>query len=277
MRRALLGVGLLVLAGCGGSSTPGVPTIAPARTYAVTGFTPAGVIAAGRPVSISFSIRQPDGTPLTAFKQGSGPHTGVHLIFVRRDLSTVIHLHPALDGSATITATATFPEPGPYRLVIDVFPAAGPQSNFQLFRELTVAGTYAPVAAPAPTATVTAGGYRFTLTGASHLRAVKAALVSVAVTGLDGRPATPTPWFGALAHAIFFRQGTLDYFHTHVCAPDVSGCTSVLGAGGASGRPTTPGRIDLGVLIPVAGTWRLFLELVLGGRLVTAPFTLVVR
>ena len=34
-----------------------------------------------------------------------------------------------------------------------------------------------------------------------------------------GRPARFTPWFGALAHAIFFRAGSLDYFHTHVCAP----------------------------------------------------------
>jgi hypothetical protein len=43
------------------------------------------------------------------------------------------------------------------------------------------------------------------------------------------------------------------------------------------GRPTAPGRIRVGVLLPVAGDWRLFLQFKPGGRVVTAPFTLNVR
>jgi len=31
------------------------------------------------------------------------------------------------------------------------------------------------------------------------------------------------------------------------------------------------------VLLPVSGTWRLFLQLKQGGRILTAPFTLKVR
>ena len=52
------------------------------------------------------------------------------------------------------------------------------------------------------------------------------------------------PWYGALAHAIFFRKGTLDYFHTHVCAPDVTACTSCRRrARSVSGSSTTPGKL----------------------------------
>ena len=76
---------------------------------------------------------------------------------------------------------------------------------------------------------------------------------TINVTDPQGRPARFTPWYGALAHAIFFRAGTLDYFHTHVCAPGASGCTSVLGATQVKGSSTTPGKLRVGVLVPVAG------------------------
>ena len=100
------------------------------------------------------------------------------------------------------------------------------------------------------------------------------ALLDFTVTGPDGKPTTFTPWFGALAHAIFFRTGSLDYFHTHVCAPGATGCTSVLGGAKVTGTSSTPGRLKVGVLLPVAGTWRLFLQMRQHGKVVTAPFTL---
>jgi hypothetical protein len=96
------------------------------------------------------------------------------------------------------------------------------------------------------------------------------------VTAPDGKAAAFTPWYGALAHAIFFRKGSLDYFHTHVCAPGASGCTSLLGATRVTGTSATPGELTVGVLVPVAGTWRLFLQCRVNGTIVTAPFTLMV-
>ena len=270
---------LPALAGCGGGSPAGLPAIQAARVYAIVDFTPAGPIVAGRPTAVSFVIRQPDGTPLTTFKTGSGPHTGVHLIFVRRDLATLIHHHPSLahlTARGVVHDLVTFPEPGPYRLVLDVFPAGGSQPNFQLFRNVLVAGPYHPRPLPSPKASVEVGGYRFTLSGATHLRAIQAQDVTVRVDDSRGKPATFTPWYGALAHAIFFRRGTLDYFHTHVCAPGAAGCTSILGPVKVTGTSTTPGKLTVGVLVPAPGTWRLFLQCRLGGTILTAPFTLVV-
>ena len=37
------------------------------------------------------------------------------------------------------------------------------------------------------------------------------------------------------------------------------------------------GKLTVGVLVPVAGTWRLFLQSRVDGRVITAPFTLAVR
>ena len=56
----------------------------------------------------------------------------------------------------------------------------------------------------------------------------------------------------------------------------MSGCTSILGATKVTGTSTTPGHLRVGVLVPVPGTWRLFLQTRVDGRILTVPFTLTV-
>ncbi|HKR98469.1 MAG TPA: hypothetical protein VJU79_03040, partial [Candidatus Dormibacteraeota bacterium] len=70
--------------------------------------------------------------------------------------------------------------------------------------------------------------------------------------------------------------GTLDYFHTHVCAPNAPNCATLLGGAKITGKATAPGKLTIGVLLPEPGTWRLFLQMKLGGKVVTAPYTLKV-
>jgi hypothetical protein len=262
-----------LLAGCGGSGGSKGITVQAAHTFQLV-TVKAGHPVPGKPAAFTFRIVQPDGTTLKAFKRGAGPHTGVHLIFVRRDLAQIVHLHPAIAADGTFADAITFPAAGPYRLVIDVYPALGPQPNFQLFSTVTVAGSYTPQRLPPLQTSEVADGYRFTLQGRPRLHAIEAAFLHFTVTGPDGKPAAFTPWFGALAHAIFFRKGSLDYFHTHVCAAGALGCTSLLGATRVTGTSTTPGRLTVGVLVPLAGQWRLFLQCRVNGKVVTAPFTL---
>jgi hypothetical protein len=266
----------LALAACGGGGSGG-PTIAiqPGQTYRLQGFTPDGPVAAGRPTPLSFTIVQPDGKPLTAYRHGAGPHNGVHVIIVRRDLSEIIHHHPPVGADGQVSDEVTFSKPGPYRVVIDAYPKdAGPVPSFQLFDTVDVKGAYHAEPTPPFTPVETEDGYRFAVAGKPKLHAAQAGLLDFTVTGPDGKPATFTPWFGALAHAIFFRSGSLDYFHTHVCAPGATGCASVLGGAKVTGTSSTPGRLKVGVLLPVAGTWRLFLQTRADGKVVTAPFTL---
>jgi hypothetical protein len=263
------------LAGCG-SNGPATITIGAARTYHLAGFSQA-TLRAGKPERISFVVEQPSGGALARYRTGPGPHTGVHLIFVRSDLGAIIHLHPKPAPDGRITTDVTFPTPGRYRMIVDVYPAGGPQPNFQLPRWVTVAGK--PVSQPLPPfrRTVDVDGYRFTLHGRPNLRAIQASFLKFKVTDPNGRPAHFTPWFGALAHAIFFRAGTLDYFHTHVCGTSTIGCASFVGGPRVVGSSTKPGVLRVGVLVPVAGTWRLFLQTKVNGHVLTAPFTLPVR
>jgi hypothetical protein len=280
--RAALPAGVLLaafaLAGCGGSSAPPTITVGAARVFRLGGFQPAEAAKAGVPTTVSFRIVQPDGKPLTAYRHGAGPHNGIHLILVRSDLGAIIHRHPPVQRNGTISEQVVFPTPGRWRVVVDAYPqTSGPQRNFQLFTWIRVAGTAPPPPKPQLKSTVTVDGYTITLHGKPRLRAIQPAFLHFTVRSPSGAPAQFTPWYGALAHAIFFRRGTLDYFHTHVCSAGAAGCTSVLGGAKVTGRSGGTGTLDVGVLVPVPGTWRLFLQCDVGGRVLTAPFTLTVH
>jgi hypothetical protein len=277
MRRALvLSCVLLAAAGCS-SSRPSVPTVGAARTFTLSGLEPVRMSRPGVH-KLSFTIQQPNGKPLTSYRRGAGPHTGVHLIVVRHDLGAIIHRHPPVAPNGRIVEAIDFPTPGPYRVLVDAYPdVKGAPRNFQLHQDVRVAGRYRPKGLPPFSRTVTVDGYRVTLAGPSQLHAIEPAHLTASVTDPSRKPLPFKPWYGALAHAIFFRQGSLDYFHTHVCGPTTPGCSSVLGGTSVKGLSTQPGKLQVGILLPVPGTWRLFLQFQAGGRILTAPFTLRVR
>jgi hypothetical protein len=271
----------LALAACGGSSSSAVnvPVIGAAKTFSLAGFRPAGQIVPGHPTTVAFKIQQPNGKPLTTYRTGSGPHTGVHLIIVRDDLAYIIHDHPPVGADGQLRQTVTFPAPGRYRVLVDAYPnIRGGQPNFQLFKTVDVKGAYHAKRLPPFTADQVVDGYHFDMQGHPAIHAIQAQFVHVDVTDHSGKNVSFVPWFGALAHAIFFHQGSLDYFHTHICAPNAPNCGTLAGvpASRVTGSSSAPGKLTIGVLLPAPGTWRLFLQMKLGGRVVTAPYTLKV-
>ncbi len=281
LRLLLLGL-VAIAAGCGSSSSslPPTPTIAPARVFHLAAFTPTQPARAGRATLISFKIIQPSGAPLAAYREGSGPHNGVDLIIVRNDDSHLLYEDTDVAPGGKITQPVVFPAPGRYRIVIDAYPKQTSTSipfNFQLFTWITVAGAPKLGSVPKPAQTTTVDGYRFTLAGRPSLHAIQPTFITFNVRDPNGRPARFTSWRGALAHAIFIRSASLDYFHTHVCPPGAANCAARLGAARVTGTSSTPGRLKVGVLVPVAGTWRLFLLTYIDGHQLTAPFTLKVR
>jgi hypothetical protein len=253
--------------------------VAPARSFSLAGFQPRAPVSPRRPTTISFTVREPSGKPLTQYRTGSGPHTGVHLIIVRDDLAYIIHQHPPVGRNGSLRQTVTFPAPGPYRVLVDVYPnLPGGEPNFQLFQTVTVAGAYRPKSLPPFKADQVIDGYHIDMQRHPSLHAIEAQFVNVDVTDRRGQKVSFVPWFGALAHAIFFHRGSLDYFHSHICSPNAPNCGSLPGVSSTrvTGQSTAPGKLTVGVLLPEPGTWRLFLQMKLGGRIVTAPYTLEV-
>jgi len=278
VKRALpLLVALLVFAGCGGSSQPSIPKIGAAKTYHLTGEEPAQPVQPG-PATLAFTVDQPSGQPLTRYRRGPGPHTGIHVIVVKDDLSDIIHRHPPIGADGKVRETIDLPSPGRYRVLADVFPQlSGPLRNFQLHYNIRVAGRSRPRPLPPFSSTETVGGFHVQVHGEPKLRVARAAFMRITVTDPSGRPARFTPWYGALAHAVFFHEGNLDYFHTHVCGASTPGCTTFVAPTPAPSRSTKPGQLRVGILLPESGTWRMFLQFKVNGRILTAPFTLSVR
>lgn len=275
---AFIAVLALALAGCGSSgSGVSVPVVPPAKTYSLSGFQPAAPVAPGRPTTVSFTIKQPSGQPLAAYRRCCDPHAGVDLIIVRSDDSYIQYDDSDIGPGGRITQPVVFPAPGRYRVIIDAYPAHPPQNgsiSFQLFSWVTVSGAYRPAPLPAYHPVDVVDGYRFEIQGHPHVQSIQALSLSVKVTDSHGRPARFGTWRGALAHALFIRSGSLDYFHTHVCAPGARYCTSALGATRVTGSSSAPGELSVGVLLPAPGVWRLFLLTYIDGRHLVAPFTL---
>jgi len=278
-RRYLLTLSAAIAAaGCGSSSsTLTAPSVAPAKIYTLAGFQPAAPVPVGRPTILSFTIRQPSGEPLTSYRTCCEPHDGVDLIIVRSDDSHIQYDDSDIAASGQVTQPVTFPAPGSYRVVIDAYPKqTNPDSpiNFQLFTRITVTGRYRKQPLPPYDPTQTLDGYRFQIQGHPKLRAIEADFLKIDVRDPAGHKAVFGTWRGALAHAIFIHQGSLDYFHTHVCSPGSRYCTSVLGATRVTGTSRTPGQLSVGVLLPEPGTWRLFLLTYIHSKHITPTFTL---
>lgn len=276
---ALLTTAPLTLAGCGGSgnSAVSVPRVAPAATYRLAHFQPKQPVVPGRPTTISFTIQQPTGRPLTAYRRCCQPHEGVDLIIVRSDDSHIQYDDSDISPGGRVSQPVVFPTPGRYRIVVDAYPAhtsPGSPINFQLFTWVTVRGAYRAQKVPPYNPVDEVDGYRFEIAGRPHLKAIEATFLTIKVTTLGGSKAPFGTWRGALAHAIFIHQGSLDYFHTHVCSPGARYCTSLLGAARVTGTSSQPGVLKVGVLLPAPGIWRMFLLTYLKGRHIVAPFTL---
>src|SRR5260370_41968225 len=111
--------------------------------------------------------------------------------------------------------------------------------------------------------------------GQAKLGGIQATFLHVEVTDASGRKVTFVPWFGALAHAIFFRQGSLDYFHTHICAPNALNCGALaaLRATAVTGRSAPPGPPTIRGLGPPGRTWELFPRMKLTPHTATTRFS----
>ena len=178
------------------------------------------------------------GSPVVDFTEVHGALG--HLLVVRRDLQGFQHLHPVLGADGVWTATLDRPiEAGAWRAVLETEPSG--DGVLVMGIDLLVGGEAAPVAVPPPSNVAIVDGLTITREG-----------LWFTVTPSDSLQ----PWYGQSAHLVAFREGDLAYAHLHP-ANDVAGDYRFSGS------------------LPGPGTYRLFLQFLADGELVTAAFTVV--
>jgi len=180
----------------------------------------------------------------------------LHLIVVRRDLSGYVHVHPRLQRDGSWLVSLRLSQPGAYRAFAD-FERDG--RTIVLGHDLFVPGAMTPRPLPAPATHVRAGGIEVSL-AAPPLRAGHELELEFTVRRGGALVARFQPYVGMRGHLVALRTGDLPYTHVHE----------------AEGK-AAHGRLRFAAELDEPGTYRLFLQFKVEGRVVTAPFTVEVQ
>jgi hypothetical protein len=209
----------------------------------------------GDQVLVSFRIDGPGGAAVQQYR--ATHEKEMHLILVRRDLSSFQHLHPVRDAGGTWTTTADLSAAGTYRLIADFAPAELSEQTLALGADVSVPGSFEAAELPAPATLWGGDGYEVTLV--AEPRAAEETDLEFTVRR-DGAPVTDLePYLAAAGHLVALRHGDLAYLHTH---PD----DRTPQANGPAIRFTTT--------FPTPGSYRLFLNFAHAGEVRTAAFTI---
>jgi hypothetical protein len=200
-----------------------------------------------RQFELGFRILGKDGRAVRAYDV---EHTKrMHLIVVRRDLTGFQHVHPTLSPDGTWTTALTLPQAGTYRVFADFSVDGRPTT---LADDLQVDGAVHTRSLPAPLKTAETDGFRVRLTDGA-VRAGEESELTFDVTR-DGKRVWLQDYLGAKGHLVALRAGDLAFLHVH---PDADSL-----------------RFEADFLN--AGSYRLFLQFKVAGRVHTAEFTLEV-
>ncbi|GHD43723.1 hypothetical protein [Streptomyces galbus] len=210
---------------------------------------------AGARTTLRFVVRDAQGAPVTAYRTEHGKQ--LHLVLAARELTAYRHLHPARAADGTWSVPVELPEAGGYRVFADFTPAAA-REGLTLGSDLAVTGRYAARALPAAARTATVDGYTVRLDGT--LTPGRESDLTFTVSRA-GRPVTALqPYLGAYGHLVALRSGDLAYLHVH---PHEE----------ARGTTVSGPEVAFTATAPSTGTYRLFLDFEVGGRVHTASFT----
>jgi hypothetical protein len=199
---------------------------------------------AGRRAELRFRIADRRGRTVRAFDV---VHTKrMHLIVVRRDMAGFQHLHPTRRADGTWSVPLALRDAGSYRVFAD-FSARGRKHT--LADDLLVDGTVRSIGLPAPARTADVDGMTVTLAAPQSRAGAESELGFTVTRG--GRPVAVEDYLGAKGHLVALRRGDLAFLHVH---PDAK-TLRFMGE------------------FPTAGSYRLFLQFKVDGRVHTAAFT----
>ena len=239
---------------CGMQLVFGLPVPAEYQVRLTT--TPAAV-RVGKPVELGFEVLQPDsGERQTEFET---VHEKLfHLFWVSHDLEVFRHEHPTLGDDGIFRIEAVFDKPGVYRLMGDFYPAGGTPQMIPM--TLTTAGFEEPLETLAPSLTADREPKRGRNVKVS-LRTDPPDPVAGLLTLLFFELNTARglqKYLGAWAHMLAVKDDLITMMHGHPSIAD----------GGK--------QIQMNVIFPEQGMYRVWVQVRRKGKVSTLPFTVEV-
>ena len=215
-------------------------------------------VPANAPSAFTFHITGPNDHALTRYQAYESKLVVFYLI--RSDLTGYRMLDATMREDGTWTVALPALAPGSYRTYVTF---AAPDSSqgtpllYTLSKPLSVPGHAADTPLPVQAETTTVDGYSLTLSGA--LKAGASIPLNVDITS-GGKPVRYFErYLDGYAHLTAFHSG--DAAFAHVLSTGRS-----VGTGGN-------GPLTAQTLFPESGTWRLFVQFEIGGKLHNAAFT----
>ena len=251
---------------CGMKLVPGDPL--DAREYLVDMTATPQAVRPGRPVHLTFTIRDPE--TRAAVRTFAIVHDkAFHLFVVGHDLEYYDHVHPEMQRDGTWTIDVTVPKPGYYKLYSDFLPIGGTP---QVIPRLLVAGD----AGDLDQALAHLGADDLAPKTADSLKVSLSLPADGVVAGRDeklvyhivdartGKPVTDLqPYLAAYGHTLVVSEDTIEYVHAHPVEllPDK--------LEEAAGGP----ELTFKALLPKPGRYRLWTQLRRGDVVSTVQFT----
>ena len=239
---------------CGMKLVLGLPV---PREYPVLLRTEPAAVKPGRRVELRFEVLHPDsGTRQVEFET---VHEKLfHLFWVSHDLEEFRHEHPQLDEDGLFRLEAVFGRPGTYRLMGDFFPTDGTPQMVPI--TLTTSGFEEPLGAIRPRLQEDRAPKRDKNVTVS-LRTEPANPMSGLLTLLFVELNTAKglrKFLGAWAHMLAVKDDLVTMMHAHPTIAD----------GGK--------RIQMNVIFPEPGMYRIWVQVQRGKKVNTVPFTIAV-
>lgn len=228
------------------------------------------------PVTITYTLKDRAGSPLTIDKLQVTHEHPMHLIVVSQDLRHFSHIHPADQGDGSYAVADTLPEKGGYLLFNEFFTLDG---TAQIERHgLTTADTGPSEAAanlsPDLGRPQQVGGLAATLTAATEKVRRRAPTTFTLTLSKDGKPVTDLePYLGAPCHVVIISADTKQFAHTHGDLPAGQEATMTQ-LPTADHQPLTPGMrfgpsVRFTHTFMQAGLYRVWVQIGYGGEVLT--------
>ena len=240
---------------CGMKLVLGLP--APAE-YPVLVRTASPAVVAGTPVQLEFEVLQPNsGERQTEFET---VHEKLfHLFWVSHDLQVFRHEHPVLGDDGVFRIEATFDRPGTYRLMADFYPKGATPQMYPM--TLTTSGFEEPVETLVPAIGPDREPKRdrnVTVSLRTEPPEPVAGLLTLLFFELNTARGLQK-FLGAWAHMLAVKDDLVTLIHGHPSIAD----------GGK--------LIQMNVIFPEPGMYRLWVQVQRRKKVNTVPFTVQVR
>ena len=212
----------------------------------------------GEPVELQFEVLEPDHDHrVTGFQI---VHERIfHLLFVHHELEIFRHEHPVLGGDGIFRHKTEFPKAGIYRMLADFYPAGSTPQLIPM--TLTTGGFEQSLVAAKPLLLPdleAKQGDNLTITLTLDPPEPIAGQKTLLFFGLDTAQGLEK-FLGAWAHMLAVSDDLVDTIHAH---PTI-----------ADGGP----QIQLNMIFPRPGMYRIWIQTQREGRVNTIPFTVPVK